>query len=195
MENNQQTKIDNAVVNNNDNKQNETNKDVFNSTEKKENNVQNSQQQKEINFKLPEDFNIDQEVFGQFKEIITKHNIPSDVAQKIIDLEINMQQKILNDNLKIRESWKQETLKELGDKANEEISYAKKVLEKAGDEGLYDILDQTGLGNNKHVIKFFAKIGRMISEDLGGDGKPSKPEAKELSLEERLYPSYFNNKE
>ena len=82
-----------------------------------------------------------------------------------------------------------------GDKFNENLSIAKTALDKFGSDGLKNLLNETGLGNNPEVIRYFYNVGKQISEDTyvgqgsdlqGGNEKP-------LTFDEAAQKMYGNN--
>lgn len=60
--------------------------------------------------------------------------------------------------------------KELGGAYDAHINSARRVIQEAGDEagGFVELLNETGLGDDPRVIKFFAALGKGFRED-GGD--------------------------
>ena len=157
-----------------------------------ENNLGNSTNESEkkeetkYEFKIPDGININKELLSKYESIVKEYSIKPEVAQKIIDIEAEIIKNNESEIIKAREEWKKETLKELGNNAEVEIKYAQKAVEKFGDDELVKLLDETGLGNRKEVIKIFAKIGKAISEDTLSEGKNGITQDK--TLEERLYP-------
>lgn len=177
-------KNDNNVNDNKDNKVNDNN-DVNNNDDKKQD---EDKKDLEYQFDIPEGIQVEEESINKFKEIAKKHGIKPEVAKELLNIEIENIKRQEENIVKMREEWKKETLKELGLKAEEQLAYAKNVL-KYADEDFIKILDETGLGNHKSVVKFFIELGKRMSEDFGVDGRSSTPEQKEKSLAERLYPS------
>ena len=53
------------------------------------------------------------------------------------------------------------------------IELARGAVKKFGDEGLVSFLEESGLGNEPSLIKAFASIGRMVSEDDARGGSSS----------------------
>lgn len=68
----------------------------------------------------------------------------------------------------MRETWANEvkTDKELGgDNLNETLKYAKSALKEFGSKELTDLLDASGLSDNKHFIRLLSQIGRKVGGD------------------------------
>lgn len=75
-----------------------------------------------------------------------------------------------------------------GDKFNENVELAKRVVHRYASKNLIDSLNNTGLGNHPELIRVFAKIGKEMGEDklvLGGSAQKKPPK----SIEEVFYPS------
>lgn len=59
-----------------------------------------------------------------------------------------------------------------GDKFNESIENAKRVVNKYGDTEFKEFLNSSGLGNHPMVARMFAKIGKAFGEDHWREGSP-----------------------
>lgn len=65
-----------------------------------------------------------------------------------------------------------------GDKWDGTVLAAQKAVTKLGNDGLREYLNASGGGNHPELIRFFAKVGGMISDDntpTGGSGGAGKP--------------------
>ena len=144
--------------------------------------------------KLKEGMEIDQAALDVFTPLLKELKVSQEGFDKIIDKYVPMiqsvQDKVRQDSIesykKIIDEWKTETYKELGANAKTEIAYCGKALLKFGSDELRQVLNETGLGNHKELVKFMAKIGKTISEDAFVDGK-SKSSADDPLL--KMYPS------
>lgn len=66
--------------------------------------------------------------------------------------------------------------KELGgEKVNENVEIAKRVIDKYGSEDLKKELNLTGFGNHPEVIRIFSKLGKAMQEDKMVHGSTSAP--------------------
>lgn len=75
-----------------------------------------------------------------------------------------------------------------GDKFNENVELAKRVVKRYGSEKLINSLNDTGLGNHPELIRAFAKIGKEMGEDklvIGGVAQKKPPQR----VEDLFYPS------
>lgn len=90
----------------------------------------------------------------------------------------------------LRSKWAEETKTDKvlgGEKLTETLKFAKQALKEFGSSELTELLDATGLSDNKHFIGLLAQIGRKIGGDQIVTGAP--PKGSEDDLAARLYPS------
>ena len=72
-----------------------------------------------------------------------------------------------------------------GEKFNENIAHAQRVLKRFGNDALTKVLNETGLGNYPELVRFCTKIGKAMSEDkLVGAGSNT---GGSQSMEELFY--------
>lgn len=141
-------------------------------------------------FAMPEGFELNQEVAGEFEAYARELNLPQDKAQAVVDMGVKLMQSAQSKQAEMyqqtQEQWRNEVVndKEIGGQAlAENLSYAAKVLDTFAPD-LRGVLDETGLGNHPAFVKAFVKIGKAISEDrlVGGaqqtPGAVSDPAAK-----------------
>ena len=141
-------------------------------------------------FAMPEGFDLNQEVAGEFEAYARELNLPQDKAQSVVDMGVKLLQSAQAQQAEAyqqtQEQWRNEVVndKEIGGQAlAENLSYAAKVLDTFAPD-LRGVLDETGLGNHPAFVKAFVKIGKAISEDrlVGGaqqtPGAVSDPAAK-----------------
>lgn len=127
-------------------------------------------------FAMPEGFELNQEVAGEFEAYARELNLPQDKAQAVVDMGVRLMQSQQAQQAALvqqtQEQWRNEVVndKEIGGPAlAENLSYAAKVLDTFAPD-LRGVLDETGLGNHPAFVKAFVKIGKAISEDrlVGG---------------------------
>lgn len=141
-------------------------------------------------FVMPEGFELNQEVAGEFEAYARELNLPQDKAQAVVNMGVKLMQSAQTKQAEMyqqtQEQWRNEVVndKEIGGQAlAENLSYAAKVLDTFAPD-LRGVLDETGLGNHPAFVKAFVKIGKAISEDrlVGGaqqtPGAISDPAAK-----------------
>lgn len=141
-------------------------------------------------FAMPEGYELNKEVSGEFEAYARDLNLPQDKAQAVVDMGVKLMQsaqaKQAEAYQQTQKEWREAVVndKELGGAAlAENLSYAAKVLDTFAPD-LRAVLDETGLGNHPAFVKAFVKIGKAISEDrlVGGaqqsPGAVSDPAAK-----------------
>lgn len=117
----------------------------------------------------PKDAKINEKIFGQAKETFYKLGLLPKQAQEVV----NWWTKVETDALKEQEQMvEQETKKELdalkqewGHGYDRQIALAKMAIKDVGGQELHNYLEETGLGNDPVVIKFLAKVGKVMGED------------------------------
>lgn len=68
------------------------------------------------------------------------------------------------------DGWIESLEQEFGEAFDEKVAAANFGVEELGGDELREALKTAGLGANPAVIKAFAKVGEILSEDSGGDG-------------------------
>ncbi|MBT9575533.1 MAG: peptidase [Pseudomonas umsongensis] len=123
-------------------------------------------------FTLPEGMEMDAEVLGEFTGLAKELNISQESAQKLIDL----QSKIATQQaeqyqaavIKQGEQWKEAVKNDPelgGENYDKSVASAVKVIQAFGDDGLRDLLNNSGLGNHPALFKFCHRVSQAISED------------------------------
>lgn len=111
----------------------------------------------------------DSEFLKTFEETARELDLSNDKAQKLIDkLSPVLEARQLARIEAVKQEWQDTSKadKEFGgDKLNENLAYAKQALDKFGSPELKKMLNETGLGNNPEVIRFFYRAGKAISSD------------------------------
>ena len=73
-----------------------------------------------------------------------------------------------------------------GEKFNESVENAKRVVEKYAEPEFKNFLNDSGLGNHPLIVKMFSKLGKAFGEDHFKDGTPIVTK-KTVSPAERMY--------
>lgn len=141
-------------------------------------------------FTVPEGVELDAEVLGEFKSVAKELNLPQEAAQKVTDLGVKLAQKWASETqervAEMQAGWRDEAQadKEIGGQAlAENLSVAKRAVDKFGTPAFRELLEQSGLGNHPEVIRFAARVGKAISEDTfvaGGTASQPATAAKTL---------------
>lgn len=148
-------------------------------------------------FKMAEGYEIDAELLGEITPLFKELNLPQDAAQKLIDFTPKLIEKatlqataafLEQTGLDGFEKWSADSKadKEVGgDKFDANLATAKKAIATFGTPELKTLLQKTGLGNHKEVLRAFYRAGKLISEDafVSGNGTVSKS-----SDAARMYP-------
>jgi hypothetical protein len=119
-------------------------------------------------FKAPEGMALDVTAVDEFKAIASELKLPTESAQKVVDLYAKLEQKRAEGFAAQVETWGEQvkTDKEIGgDKLTENLAAARKVVDTFGTSEFKSLLDSTGMGNHPEVVRLMSKIGKAISED------------------------------
>lgn len=134
-------------------------------------------------FAMPEGFELNKEVAGEFESYARELNLPQDKAQAVVDMGVKLMQSAQAKQAEAfeqtQQQWRSEVVndKEIGGQAlAENLGYAAKVLDTFAPD-LRAVLDETGLGNHPAFVKAFVKIGKAISEDRLVGGAQQTPGA------------------
>lgn len=149
-------------------------------------------------FKVPEGMEIDLAAVDLFTPIFKELGIDQAGAQKLVDAYapiIQASEKKLHEaNLKMFkemvDGWKTESMKELGAESKSAIAACGKALNKFGSPELRELMDETGVGNHKEMVKFMAKVGKLVSEDTVADPVGAKPAGGNPL--DKMYPTMVN---
>ena len=122
-------------------------------------------------FEAPDGFEIDADTFNQFKTIAHESGVNQKQFSKIMELEVSRSNKAveaLNAKIETDRAEAEAALKkEWGDSYDKKLEAAKTFLnhEKVADPAFNQFLEDTRFGDNPQVIKMFAKLADLISED------------------------------
>lgn len=142
----------------------------------------------------PEGTELDSKAVELFEPVARELGLSNDQAQKLAGLWPQLQEQIQN---RQAESWGQQVEqwaadtkadKEIGgDKLTVSVGHAQKALDTFASKEFREFLDSTGLGNHPEMVRAFAKVGKLMSEDSfvtgQGNGSPKN------DLVEAFYPS------
>jgi len=137
----------------------------------------------ELQIKLPEGVKLDTGLFDAFKPIAKDLGLKSEGAQKLVDLFVTAQQNAektrVEQHAERVTKWAEEARadKEIGNTNwDASVKAGQLALRKIGSPELAALLNETGLGNHKAVIGFFARVGKSLSEDsLSGTSAGAVP--------------------
>jgi hypothetical protein len=147
-------------------------------------------------FKAPEGVDVDDSVLQAYSQAASELKLPPEAAQKLLEaVSPVIQQRQQAAMESIRTQWADEVRadKELGgDRLEATLTTARKALDAFGSPQLMELLDSTGLGNNREVIRAFYLAGKAISEDTfvaGGTAIGKTPMRGFNELAKTLYPN------
>lgn len=128
----------------------------------------------EIEYKLSlsKESRLDQEYVAKVEEFAKENKLSNESAQALINQQDEILSKMVQDSIDSQdqqiEDWRQEVINDPnlgGDNLKKTSENAKRVIEKFGGPEIIELLDDTGYGNNPHVVKLLATIGEQMGED------------------------------
>jgi hypothetical protein len=148
----------------------------------------------EISIKFPEGVQFDKPYLDKFTALAKEAGLKSDGAQKLADFYVEMQKDLGEKQVETITKWAEDAKadKEIGGaNFDQNLSVAKKALDRVATPALRELLATSGLGNHVEVIRLFANIGKSISEDRLPGGDPTKQG--EPSLEQQVKEAFPNS--
>lgn len=144
-------------------------------------------------FTAPEGTELDSKAVELFEPVARELGLSNDQAQKLAGLWPQLQEQMQQ---RQAESWGQQVEKWAADtKADKEIGgekltvsvgHAQKALDTFASKEFREFLDTTGMGNHPEMVRAFAKVGKLMSEDSFVTGQSSGSPKNELV--EAFYP-------
>lgn len=120
-------------------------------------------------FKAPEGVEqLDPQALAVFEPIAKELGLSQEQAQKLVDIYPQIQQQQAEAWSKQVTDWGDQVKadKEIGgDKLTASVGQAQKALDQFGTPALREYLESSGLGNHPELVRAFAKVGKMMSED------------------------------
>lgn len=123
-------------------------------------------------FTIAEGFDAKPEQLAKFGELAKSLNLNQANAQKLVDEHVKviteLKDSLENARLERQAAWRAEaeTDKEIGGpKLAETTAYAQRAVQQFGTPELTQLLEETRLGDNRDVLKFFARVGKALGED------------------------------
>ena len=130
--------------------------------------AENQPNEAEYNFALPDGFTADEDLTDELKALAKENKFSPEVAQKVADLGVKMQQKQVEAWNQQVDQWAEQVKsdKELGgERFDQNIALARQALDTFGGQELKDLLQSTGFGNHPAIVKAFYNIGKSVSND------------------------------
>lgn len=146
--------------------------------------------------KLPEGSMLTAQKLEELTSYAKEKGLTNEQAQELLNQQSNAvseHMKSIHDSYVQKvESWKQDSMKDPdlgGDKFGENVELAKRAVEQFSTPEFKKLLDETGFGNHKEVLRLFANIGRQMGE--GKIHNPGSQSADTTTPEQRRYPTMF----
>jgi len=144
--------------------------------------------------KLPEGMSVDPALSKSFSDIINSSGVPRDVAQKLVDLQVQSMKAISEEGTRAwtetQENWRKEITADpmfAGENLTKHTTAISRLLDTHGSPEVRQAFDITGAGNNPAIVKFLAKVASTFTE--GTLVQSNTPTGQATPLENRLYPS------
>lgn len=146
-------------------------------------------------FTVPEGFVLDEAAMAEFLPMAKGLNLSQEQAQQLVDL----QTKLVGQAQKQADAawdetldgWKQQVVADKdigGQNLPGTIAACGKAIDAFGSPTLRQTLEATGVGNHPDIVRFFAAVGKAMSEDrlhVGNAQESGGP----VPLEKRLFPN------
>ncbi len=167
-------------------------------TEKEENSTEQgketSEEAEQWEIERSEQSKLSNEAFKDLVDFAKENGVSKDFAQELIDRaeqrEVQIMSGIEEKRIEMINQWAEDSKNDPeigGEKLKEHAELARRALNEFGSESLTEGLKSTGYGNHPELIKFFAKVGKLIADDQIITGDKG---ANQLTAAEVLY----NNK-
>ena len=143
---------------------------------------------------MPAEIPVDGELIGKFFEEAHRVGLSKSQAAALVRWQTTLQQDQMGlyeqQNIEAMQQSESAMRKEFGNAFEEKLSMAQDVVKKFGGDELVQVLNETGLGNSPEVIRAFANIAKVISNDevIGGGGRQtfmSSPAESKAAITER----------
>lgn len=122
--------------------------------------------------KLSDDSILSADEVDKISTYAKEKGLSNEEAQELLNLKDNAVKSYHESQKQLLEQKQSEWLeatkadKEIGgDKLNESVELAKRVITKYGSDSFVNMLEETGFGNHPEVVRVFSKIGRLMAND------------------------------
>lgn len=124
--------------------------------------------------KRPENPNLsyDEGLEKKFLSAAHKAGLNKQQAQGLLDWWSSEQETVFQQMQQEVQKSVDELKKEWGGAYDTKVAMAQRAIKRFGDKNLVGFLEDSGLGNNPHLVKFFARLGENIREDRAPGGEP-----------------------
>lgn len=122
-------------------------------------------------FEVPEGYVMKDESLTQFQEYARERNLSQEQAQELINFHAENVQAIFKDQAdaweQTRNDWIQSAKadKEFGGmQFNENMKHVAAAVKQFGTPELKNVLNESGLGDNPELVRFFYRVGKLVGE-------------------------------
>ena len=133
--------------------------------------------EKYTDFTLPDGSVLDKGIQEKISPLFKEMGISQENGQKLVAFQAEQAKAQYDAAVSERNQelakWREENKTFLGAESEKLISVAAKALDRFGSPELRSFLNQTGLGDNPHLVKFVVAIGKAIIEDQPPTGEKS----------------------
>lgn len=158
----------------------------------KESQEEGESKEEDLKLSLSENSLLDDKYLEEITSFAKENKLSKEAAQKLLDKQEGFLSKMMEaQEIEFKnqvDAWAKEVINDPqlgGENLSKTQQNAQKVLKRFGSEELNQILRDTGYGNNIHVVKFFATLGSIMSND--SLVIPGTDHAKPKSVEEIFY--------
>ncbi len=143
--------------------------------------------------KLPEDSLLDPSDVERISSYAKEKGLSTEAAQELLTREEEAVGRYHEGQIEHVEKVRAEWIKEAeadpeigGDDFNQNSELARRVVARFGTEEFKELVNSTGFGNHKELVRFCVRIGKLMSDD---QLVPAKPQSggKEKSAQDVLY--------
>lgn len=116
-------------------------------------------------FTIPDGMKIDDKRMSAFKTVASELGLTKEQAQKLVDMDARNIQSADNAFREMQKKWKDDTMKELGENAEQKLGEASAAFKRFGDDEFVKLLKDTGLENHPAMVRVFRNIGSKLAVD------------------------------
>lgn len=175
-----------------DSKEDDPEKESDKDKSESESESEDEKEDEDYDLKLPEESHLSDADKERIAEYAKKQGLSKEAAQQLIDDENSARAEFVDSfqekHKEIVSGWVEQIKedKELGgEKFKESVEFARRAVDRFGNEELKDALERSGYGNHPELARFCARIGRAMGNDqtvFAGDKGSS-----ERSMEDIFY--------
>lgn len=131
-------------------------------------------------FDFGKDVKVGEAEVSEFKAVAKELGLNQEQAQKMVSLQSKFADAQTKANEaqfeKDKDTWKAESMKELGSDSKEKLAQSAKAMDKFGSPELKTLLKDSGLEHRVELVKLLVNVGKAVSEDGFVHGKGTETE-------------------